>query len=238
MKGRISWCGGIFALLFVVFFTEPASAQGRHFTISLKGNLTTGTQLFPRPNSTNSAERASFFPIENIPGIGIEVRYRIPETNLALGLSADYIRGSISQTLAGFSRPIPVEDGYRVIPVELTGYFIIPFSGETFGVYMGGGGGAYFGRRILKIAGLESVPLDQGVGYGIHVLGGVSYRLVEWLTLEGEMKFRDVQFDATNAFLASSTIYQGTVVNISRDPRPSRVHTDGIIFQLGVAVAF
>lgn len=210
-------------------------AQERAWSIALKGNYTTGSQLFPRSNSSSSIERALYFPIEDIPGFGIEIQYRIPHTSLALGISADYIRRTVMQRLAG---SVPVEDGYRVIPLEFTGYFLIPLSGPTFGVYMGGGGGVYFGRRIYKIAGVEAVPVNQGRGFGIHVLGGVSYRLSEWFSLSGEMKFRDAQFESVNAFNVSQIIHEGSVVTVSRELRYSRIHTDGMVFQLGAAFSF
>jgi hypothetical protein len=226
-------------LCVVSAFDSPyLRGEERLFSLSLKGNFTTGSQLFPHPNATDPFQRSQYFSIEDFFGTSVEVKYSIPETNLAIGFSADYIRTTTSYTKPlSTTERLPVEDGYRVIPVEVTGYFHIPVSGPTFGVYMGGGGGVYFGRRIYREGNTEAPPVDEGRGYGIHVLGGLSYQFTEWFGLNAEMKFRDLQFEASNKFLSSQIIYNGRIIPVS-GPGPARIHTDGIIFQVGTMVRF
>lgn len=215
-------------------FGTPAgahAADAKQFSLIFKGSLTTLSQLFENPNSPDEFQRSQFFSIKDTWGYGVELRYRFPETDLAIALSADYLRATQSKG----NNP-PKEDGYRVIPVELTGYFVIPFSGETIGVYIGGGGGAYFGRRIYRIADTEAPAIDQGAGYGIHVLSGISYRFTEILSLNAEMKFRDLQFNSVNKFQKSRALSGSTFVDLPAGALESRVHTNGVIFQLGVVV--
>lgn len=223
-----------------MFLLSPAArTEQKHFSIAVKGSLTTTSQLFPNPNSPDEVQRAQFFSLKDIWGFGVEVRYRFPETDLALAISADYLRtiqGS-SIRLSG-NRHIPVEDGYRVLPVELTGYFLIPVSSEAFGVYMGGGGGAYFGRRIYRIGNVDAPSIDHGVGFGIHVMSGVNYWFTDMISVVAEMKFRDLQFNSVNQFSSPTIQYGSTVVPVSTQPFESRVHTDGIVFQLGIVIAF
>ncbi|MBI4536117.1 MAG: hypothetical protein HY708_07550 [Ignavibacteriae bacterium] len=236
MMGR---AGAVVASVLLTGGFATLHAQERPFTIAFKGNVTTGSQLFPNPNSADPLERAQFFPLTGIFGYSVEARYQIPETDIAIGLSADYVRTTEPQSIRlSSTRSVPVEDGYRVIPVEVTAYFILPISGPTFGIFMGGGGGAYFGRRIYKIGGVEAVPIDQGHGFGIHVLGGLSYRISELVSIIGEMKFRDLQFEASNAFSTPTVTFENTVINVSQEPFTSRIHTDGIVFQLGAAISF
>lgn len=223
----------------VVCASAAVVAQDMPWSIHAKGNFTTGSQLFPKPNSSDPGERAQYFPIEEFFGVGFEVRYQIPATDLAIGVSTDYIRATTTQSVTVTSaRPIPVEDGYRVIPVELTGYFLIPVSGPEISVYMGGGAGAYFGRRIYRYAGVEADPVDQGHGFGIHVLGGVAYRFAGRFSVSAEMKFRDLQFESSNAFRVSEVVHDNTVIHLPRTPFTSRVHTDGVIFQIGASISF
>ncbi len=212
-----------------------ANAQEAGILVSVKGNLTTTSRLFPKANSISGIERADYLSIENSFGIGAEVRYVISRTQLALGVSVEYIRAKSDPAPAGLSG-IPVEDGYRVFPIELTGYFLIPVSGPAFGLYMGGGCGAYVGRRIYRIGDVEAQTVQSGTGFGIHVLGGMSYKFSEWFALELEMKFRDVQFESTDKFTVSRINYNGRVVNLNPEPRYSRVRTDGVVFQLGTAL--
>lgn len=211
-------------------------SQESSFSISLKGSLTTGSQLFPNPNSPDEARRAQFFSLDNIWGYGLEVRYRFPESDLAIALSADYLRKTSESSIRTATTVVPVADGYRVIPIELTGYFLIPISGETFTIFMGGGVGTYLGRRIYRVGDVEARTVDQGRGFGIHVLSGVGYRVYGPFSIVAEMKFRDLQFNSVNRFEQAHVQYGGTLVNVGTEPFESRVHTDGVIFQLGAMI--
>jgi hypothetical protein len=53
-----------------------------------------------------------------------------------------------------------------------------------------------------------------------------------------EMKFRDLQFSSTNIFNVAQTTYGGIAVPLPQGALKSRVHTDGIVFQLGASVSF
>lgn len=214
-------------------------AQEANLSVALKGNLTTASRVFTDPNSPDAFRRSQFFSLEDFFGYGVEVRYQLPETNIALGLSADRIKTSIGHSLAlSTEKSVPVEDGYDVVPVELTGYFLIPVSGQAFGVYMGGGVGGYFGRRVYKLGDVEAPTVSPGRGFGIHVLGGMSYRFTGWFSLFAEMKFRDLQFQTTNQFSSPTVMYRGTLVSVMREPFDALVHTDGVMFQLGTAFSF
>jgi hypothetical protein len=231
MTGRV-----LFLVLFVtdVLLTRSfGQAQERSFSIAIKGSLTTASRVFTSPNSPDEFQRSQFFSLEDFFGYGVEIRYQLPETNLAFGLSADFVRTSIGHSLSlSTSTSVPIQDGYSAIPVELTGYFIIPVSGQTFGVFMGGGVGGYFGRRLYKLGDTEAPTTAYGHGFGIHVLGGLSYRFAEWFSLNGEMKFRDLQFQTTNQFSASTSFYRGMAIPVSRAPFDARIHTDGVMFQI------
>ncbi len=216
--------------------TPPLLAGDGPFSVILKGNLTTSSLIYVTPDAADPVAQGNTFDITGTFGYGVELRYRIPETSLALGLSTDYIRSKGTGTLLGTT--IPTEDGYTAIPVELTGYFIIPLSGEFFGVYMGGGAGVYFGSRKYSLGGVAAPSVQNTPGFAIHVLGGISYRFLN--SFEGifEMKFRDLQFQSVNAFNTRVIRYQDTVINVSTQPFNSRVETDGIIFQIGIAYNF
>jgi hypothetical protein len=226
-------------LLFVAaaaLAVSPLRAGDGPFTLILKGNLTTSSLIYVTPDAADPVQQGNTFNLTGTFGYGAEIRFRFPETNLALGISTDYIRSSGSSTLNGTS--IPTQDGYTAIPVEMTGYFIIPLSGEYFGVYMGGGAGVYFGNRTYSIAGIEAASVNNTPGFAIHVLGGISYRF--WGSFQGtfEMKFRDLQFQSEDAFTTRVIRYRDTIINVSTQPFNSRVETDGIVLQIGIAFTF
>jgi hypothetical protein len=214
----------------------PLRAGDGPFSVILKGNLTTSSLIYVTPDAADPVAKGNTLDLTGTFGYGAEIRFRFPETSLALGLSTDYIRSRGAGTLSGTS--IPTEDGYFAIPVELTGYFIIPLSGEYFGVYMGGGAGMYFGSRRYSLAGIEAATVENTPGFAIHVLGGISYRFLNSFQGMFEMKFRDLQFESVNAFNTRSIRYKDTVINVGTLPFKSRVETDGVIFQIGIAYTF
>jgi hypothetical protein len=209
--------------------------ERKSWLLTFRGTLTTGSQVFVNPESPDQFQRSDFLQIDNAFGYGAELRYFLPETNIAFGLGVEYLRTTAStRFLTTAGRGVPAEDGYRVIPIEFTGYFIIPVSGPIFSIYMGGGAGGYFGRRIYRVEGVEAGPVDEGSGYGIHVLAGLSFTLNEWFVLSMDMKFRDLQFTARNQFPDPDA----ASVPLPNESFPSRVHTDGIVFQIGTGISF
>jgi hypothetical protein len=228
-------CAALTGLLLI----STLHAQEKRFSVAARANITTGSQLFFNPNAIDPIDRAQYYALKDIWGVGGEFRYHIPETDLVIGISVEYLHTSTGRDIrVSSTRYFTEEDGYRVVPIELTGYFLIPISGPTLGIYMGGGGGAYFGRRTFKRAGVEAESAELGHGLGIHVLGGVSYRFTDYLALNGEMKFRDLQFTTANRFTVASTTFNGMVVPLPTDRFESRIHTDGIVFQLAAVFSF
>ena len=228
----IAACGSFLA----ASVTKDAVAQDGDLAVILKGNLTSSVEIYPNPKSSDPGLRAQYYSLDNVIGAGVEVRYRIPESLVAIGLSSDYLHAVQSRSVPMASRQeVPVEDGYTVVPVEFSAYFIIPASGPTLGLFMGGGVGAYFGRREYSFAGVSAPVVSTAPGFGIHVLAGVSYRVMEQFSVVGEMKFRDLQFQSTNAFQVDQISAGGAVFNVGRRPFESRVQTDGVVFQIGVA---
>jgi hypothetical protein len=235
-RAGLRWGWLVLPCALLTLAAAASQAGDKGLSILLKGNMTTSSQLFLNPDAADIVAQTQSLALTDFFGVGAEVKYRIPETSVAVGISADYIRARVTSSISAFPRrSIPTEDGYTVIPVEVTGYFIIPFSGEKFGVYMGGGSGMYFGYRTYRLGDTEAPVVSTKPGFGIHVLGGVSFRF--WGPLEAvfEMKFRDLQFESENAFPASPVRYNGTVVNVSTKPFKSRTQTDGIVFQLALS---
>jgi hypothetical protein len=213
--------------------------QEESFTVLLKRNFTTRTELFTHPNSPDPQERAESLELVDFAGTGLELKYQLSSLNLAFSLSVDYLRVTESSPIRVLNEvEIPAEDGYEAIPVELTGYFIIPASSQKVKIFIGGGVGMYFGRRHYSIANVEAPTTESQPGFGIHVLGGVSYYFTSRLSVTGEMKFRDLQFHSTNAFAEARIPYQNSYIDVGSAPFESRVQTDGIVFQIGIGLSF
>jgi opacity protein-like surface antigen len=215
---------------------KPGRAQERTFSVFLKGNLTTTGRLFPNPGATDPLARAQSYGFTDFFGYGFEVQYDIAGTNISLGVSGDIIRSAQSGTVIAVAQvAVPSDDGFRIFPVELTGYFRIPIAGSSFRIFMGGGGGVYFGERLYSFAGLYAPMVSSTPGYGIHVLAGVSYLFTDHISLSMELKFRDAHFESTNTFNQAQVRYGDIIVNLPRKPFLSSIHTDGMVVQFGAA---
>jgi len=214
------------------------SAQEQHYSVTAFGTFTTSSKLFYHPNDIDEFTRGQFFPLDNIFSVGIEVRMNIPALRTQLGLSVEYISKSELINVPLSSVTIPLEDGFRAFPTELTGYFMIPFGGEHIQMFMGGGVGVYPGIRTYDYAGAKAVPVEHSIGAGIHVVSGIEYVLNKQFSLRSTFKFRDVQFESVNRFTKATTTYNGTAVTLSSEALPSRINIDGMVVTVGIAVHF
>jgi hypothetical protein len=214
----------------------PAWGGGGRFSVAAHGMLTTASKLFEHPNARDELIRGLYTPIDPVYGAGIDVRTDIPALGLRFGLGADVLTRTVSSSAPYTSPPVPIEDGYVAVPVELSAYFSIPVGGETVDFYIGGGAGVYFGERRYSFAGVRAVTVDRNVQPGIHVLTGVEYALGAVLALRSELKFRNIQLETTQQFPVTSTIYEGVTVPLPQEPFTSRVQIDGMSVSLGVVV--
>lgn len=225
------------AALVAALVPAPLAGQESEITLILFGNLTADGTISPFTSSTSLLAPSLSYTVSNAFGGGVELQYRFPGSNIAVSASVEVSMATEEQSIAVSSGAyLPVEDGWRVMPVELTGYFILPASGRVFRLYMGGGGGAYFGRRVYRLAGVEAPTVQSTPGFGIHALVGGGYRLTEKFAIYGEMKFRDVQFESTNQFATDRVQSGGTTIIVGRRPFESSIHIDGMVFQIGVAL--
>jgi opacity protein-like surface antigen len=233
------WAMVICAAACVLALAGTATGQEQRFTIVARGSLNTAGELFPNPNATDPVARAQSYSYTNFYGVGVELQYHFPASALSLGFSGEYVRNSGGRNIAATAqRSVPVDDYYMVIPVELTAYFRIPVTTGSFMIVMGGGLGMYMGARYYATAGIQAPTVATRLGYGIHVLVGVGYRITEWFTVSADIKFRDAQYQTTNAFRISSVRYGDIVVNLPQGPFESSIHTDGMVIQIGLGVSF
>jgi len=209
-------------------------SQERIRTISLKGLYTSSSRLFPTPDAADEIARHRYNSLDHIFGYGADVRYGIPGINLILGFTVEYLQKSddfvTRYEIGDESFLVPTIDGYHIIPIELTGYFLIPIGSERLQFYIGGGAGIYLGRREYEINVVRSESLERSVYPGIHVVSGVDYFFHPRIGIRGEMKFRDPDIETRNRFDQETFTYRGQTFNLPEGDVPSRINVDGIVF--------
>jgi hypothetical protein len=228
------WC-----VLFVVLACGSARAQEQLTSIALSGSLTTAPKLYPHPDDPDDLFRSQFLRLGTAYGGGIDIRRLIPALRLWIGLSAEFITNS-KFFLIPYDAvwTIPVNDGYRVIPVEVSAYLPIPVGGETLLWTIGGGGGGYFGERRYTYGTAQAVNVEKTPGFGIHVLSDIEYFFSPLFSCRTEAKFRTVRFESVDKFPEPWTLVGGRIVPIPPEPSRTRVIADGISISLQLVCHF
>jgi hypothetical protein len=230
----------LWILFTLVLCSAEAPAQEHPYSAAVFGSFTTSSKLFPHPNDVDEFISNQFLPLDNIFSAGIDIRRSLEPLRIQIGISVEYISKSESFSTLPDSEgnTIASQDGFTAIPVELSGYFPVPVGGEKIQMYIGGGAGVYFGSRHYAYAGSPSVSVEHKTGVGIQILSGVEYMIGRSVSLRSEVKFRNVQFETTNQFTRTVTVYQNSVVSLSQEPMASRINIDGMTMTLQMVFHF
>ena len=228
----------LFLAVFSIFCGSAAGQNNeKKFSVSVNYNYTTTSKLYLQPKSADEFLRGIHSFLDYISGAGIEFRYKISD-GLYAGLSTEYLekKGKITTLTVETSRTenLLVDDGYRVIPVELTGYYVFPFSLQDYKFFMGGGIGFYFGTHIREIGDIKAETLNRETAFGIHIMVGMDYIITDYLSVRGSMKFRDVEFTMYNKYNRTEGTLNDSPVRVLAQDFDSKVAVDGITFSIGV----
>jgi len=226
--------------LLVILFTPFLSAQYNieKFSLGISGVYTTSAKIFLNPNSSDEVLRNNFFPLEDILNPAIDIRYRFNE-NVLFGLSTEYLKKSaFGSNLTVFSDGVTVninvEDGFILVPVELSAYYFLPFSTEQFIFLMGGGIGYYYGEQVRNFGDAEISNLERSFAYGVHVALSTDYAVRDFFSVRFELKFRDPQFSVKSEYNKTEVTYNGTTLILSQKSFESKINVDGISFLLAL----
>ena len=215
----------------------PQSTDNK-FSISLNYNYTTTSKLYLQPNSSDPFLRNLYSELEDIYSISTEFRFEIYE-HLLIGLGSEFISKTFPNrnfNLGG--NRIEIKDGFSVIPIELSLYYLLPFSSQQFKFFMGGGGGIYFGKHIREFGDVFFQENESQVGYGIHVGVGMEYFIKDYLSIRGQMRFRDPEFKMKSRYSNNIVNYSGNSYLISTDSYNSKANIDGVTFTIGAVLNF
>jgi outer membrane protein W len=216
--------------------------NGSRFSAGVNAVYTTTAKLYLSPKSSDPVLRNKFFPLAGILNPSVYVKYRLTG-DLVLGLSSEYMeKTAVGWNLTVFSGnrtvTVPVTDGFKMIPIELSLYYLIPFSTEKFKFLMGGGAGYYYGKQIRKFGSAGVTSSESNFAYGIQVSVSMDYLATKNLIVHSEMKFRDPQFTVNNKYTKAEVQYNGGTVNLPQSSFYSKINIDGVTFVVGVGYNF
>lgn len=227
----------------IILLLLPLKGQynDKDFGLSFSANYTTTARFYLNPNAIERLLREENIEIEDIYSYAFEIRYRVNES-VMIGIGSEYVEkkakfvdviGFPSQ-LAG----VEISEGFSLIPVEISGYYFLPFSTESLKFYMGGGMGVYFGSYIREFGSADVETVSRDFSWGIHGRIGLDYIFADFFSLRGEMKFRDPDFKMESKYTSESIVYQGKVINLPQEPFATRVNIEGMTFSLAAVIYF
>ena len=207
--------------------------DGHKFSLSLKGTYTTSTRFLYNIDSPNMYSESRILT-SNF-GYGADVRWNILWDRFFLGFSTEKISsGQTTNLLSGTVR-IPYQEGFDLVALELSGYYIVPISSDHIKFYLGGGFGTYDGQRSLSIAGVNAETVSEKSYIGIHVMTGLDYQIYSRFGLRFEIKFRDPNFDVTSKFDQQSVNYLGTTILLPPE-ETVKVNLFGVNYVGGIVI--
>ena len=227
----------ILFLVILNFNLAVAQFNNHNFGISVNAVYTTSAEIFLNPNSSDPVVRNQSYTLEDIFNPALDVRYRLSE-HFILGMNLEYMsKSSEAPNLTAFIGSqvvvLNVEDGFRVIPIELTAHYYFPFSTEYFKFLMGGGIGYYRGEFTRKFNDAELALVERKIALGIHVSASMDYMVINNLSFRFEMKFRDPQYEVKSEYTKKEVVYQGGTITLPDDAFETKVNIDGLTFILG-----
>lgn len=230
----------VLSAIIILVSCHTVTAQDHRYSISISGSYTTSSELFYNPDTPEDFLRSLNYSLDHIFGYGFDLRRNFPDLGVQVGISAEVIstRNDVIAPDQTTGASTIVVDGFTAVPVELSGYFRIPFSSDAWEMFMGGGGGVYFGNRYYEQAGVVTSVTGRTVEGGIHVISELQYNFQPSIGARLGVKFRNVQFRSTNMFTAPVGIENGQIVHLSQTPFTGLVNIDGMEITLGFVYMF
>ncbi|MBV6512746.1 MAG: hypothetical protein HRU80_12920 [Ignavibacteriales bacterium] len=216
--------------------------QGARFGISLSGNYTTSSKVYPTPYSSDLSLRNGFYPLDDFYNPSAEIFWNI-SPDLELGLSFEYMRVTADNRFVtvfdGFvTRSLRVTDGFELYPIELNLYYRLPFSLDDWGFYIYGGAGLYPASFVREMGSAELKTVDQQSGYGIQVGVSGDYVAYKNLLITYGMKFRDPQVLLKSGYVSEEFTYNNRQYKVGQSEFDSKINVDGVVFMMGVRYNF
>lgn len=212
---------------------QPLLSQ--NLSVAIKTNYTTTSKLYSDISKSSEFTMDSYSSIDGIWGLGIDARKNLYENKIFIGLSGEYISGTM-KTQSPFAN-LSYLDGFSIMLSELNGYLIIPLSSETLKMYIGGGINIAFGQRIKEISNISVENLKNPTSFGIQVMTGLEYFFFKDFSFRWEMKFRDPEIETESKFTQNLT-YNNVFYQLPKSTVKSKINLDGIVFDFSLVYNF
>lgn len=216
----------------------------KKFSFSLYGTYISSAELQNNPRSTDPIERNATIDLDGGYGYGAELNYEPPLFGLGLifYVSTEYYRSKTNElvmrlTSGENAANVRINENYSLIPVEAGIKWFLPVSTDNFKIYIGGGGGVYFGDRTRTLYNLGSHNISKQAGFSVNILSGLGYYIARNLSANFELKFREASFETESAYNTNSISVNGIQYGLE-NPFYTRFIVDGVRLSAGLKYHF
>ncbi|MGB9697311.1 MAG: hypothetical protein ACP5P3_06620 [Ignavibacteria bacterium] len=234
----------VFILFIIITIPLEGTTQDfiKHLQIIPTINYITSATIQLNPFTTDIVEKNSSVELKGGYGYGLIIKQKLFGSGLDIGLGSEYIRiedNELVETLEEDTSIIRgrVTETVEMIPIELTVYFTLPEVVKNLNIFLGGGGGIYFGDRSRHFANMTTTTEYKRPMPGIIVLVGTEYRVHRNLSVYFEARFRQAGYRVRSTFPRDYVIYQG-IPYYFNSVLDSKVFIDGLKLSLGIGVNF
>lgn len=217
----------------------------KKFSLSIFGEYVSSAQLEDNITSPDPILRNASTDVKGGYGYGAELNFTpsFLDHGLTFFLSSEYLKIDQNDLILRFfqdtnSAAVRFEEKLTLIPVELGIKWNLPVGTDNLKIYIGGGGGLYFGDRQRVIGGVFGTQtVSKSPGFSLNILSGILLYLEKNLAANFEIKFRQASYDIQNKFSINSINIRGIDFALA-NPLFSRVIIDGVRVSLGLKYNF
>lgn len=217
---------------------EPFYDPSKRFSVSVYALRVSSAELMDNIYSEEPLLRDLSTELAGGYGYGGEITFnpRIYDLGLIFYISSEYLKikddGLVASELINDSTVLRARyiEEFSIIPFEAGLLWNLPVATDKFKIYIGGGGGIYFGERKRTIAGISTERVSTKPGFSLNVLSGVEYFVGRNLSLDFKFKFREGSFESEDKFTQNVPIFNRTI--------NSRIIVDGVRLSAGIRYNF
>jgi hypothetical protein len=231
-------------LLYSQTKTDQYHDPGKRFSVMVYGTYISSAELQNDLNAESPFLRDASIDLAGGYGYGGEILYDPGITNVGIKfyLSSEYIKVRDDELAFRFendsaSANVRFVEEYQMIPLEAGLKWPLPISSDKFKIYIGGGGGIYWGDRTRSIGSLKTEKISSTPGLSLNILSGIEYYVGRNLSLDFELKFREASFESENKFSQDYIIVNGETYALEKTVN-SRIIVDGVRISFGLKYNF
>src|SRR5260221_12571994 len=180
----------------------------KKFSVSVYGSFISSSQLQNNPKSSDPIEKNAMTSLKGGIGYGAELNFKpvIGNLDLTFFISTEYFSAQKNDLYFRFekytlSAIVNVAESFHMVPLELGVKWDLPVSSNRLKVYIGGGGGLYFGDRTRTVNyNAVSYTTYKKPNFSLNILSGVDYFIEKNISANFEVKFREASFDVESRF--------------------------------------